>query len=429
MCDLDAQTSQISHGELTALLQTLPIGVCVFSLELRCRYANAQMAILNDFPLERYQGRFINDVMPQLSNDGLAVLQQVMSAGAPVAGPVLETIVSNSATATMVAGSLKYSYTTTQSQTGELTGLQCLLHQAGDQLADEIQRHQKTEARLQEREQLLNEAQRVGQIGHWAWDFENDSFEASDQFCRIYALPPDMQLNYDIIASFVFAEDRQDAEHVRKDVIARKVGYEYAVRIRRLNGDIRYVAGKATVRKNAQGDVVGLFATTQDVTEQRRATEALQESDDRFQDFADISADYYFETDKDLYYTFFSNSMLAFGKSPKDFVGRRRDEILNHALYVEAEDVELRAMRAHKAYRNIERRSLVDRDEWLRMSGKPILSAEGDFLGYRGTISDITELKIKEAALQQSETNYRRLVEESRQGVIILDGAQIVFAS
>ena len=49
---------------------------------------------------------------------------------------------------------------------------------------------------------------------------------------------------------------------------------------------------------------------------------------------------------------------------------------------------------------------------WLHISGKPLFSENGTFLGYRGATTDITERKRAEAALQKARDELESRVEE-----------------
>ena len=133
------------------------------------------------------------------------------------------------------------------------------------------------------------------------------------------------------------------------------------------------------------------------------ANRGLSESEKRFQSFAYLSADWFFEVDADFRYTYLSSTGSVEGLSPEDFIGKTREELLGEAFEPQSLDDELRAWRAHEPYRDVVRRSDVARNEWLQLSGEPIFAENGTFLGYRGTSTNITEQRRQEEQLHQAQ--------------------------
>jgi signal transduction histidine kinase len=74
-------------------------------------------------------------------------------------------------------------------------------------------------------------------------------------------------------------------------------------------------------------------------------------------------------------------------------------------------DEEMQAMHARKPYR-LERPSVTMPGRWLYISGKPLFSENGTFVGYRGATTDITERKRAEAALQKARDELEFRVDE-----------------
>ena len=54
----------------------------------------------------------------------------------------------------------------------------------------DITQRKHAEARLQERERQLAEAQRLAHLGSWTWDLQTDQVQWSDELCRIFGIAP-----------------------------------------------------------------------------------------------------------------------------------------------------------------------------------------------------------------------------------------------
>ena len=145
---------------------------------------------------------------------------------------------------------------------------------------------------------------------------------------------------------------------------------------------------------------------------QRQAREdekKLRENEERFRDFAEIASDWFWATDRDFRFSYLSNQLTAaVGLKPEDVIGKTRTELAKN----NAEDVKwqqhLTDLANHRSFRdfryeyiNPEAQSL-----WLSISGKPIFDEDGDFLGYRGTGTNIT-------AEVEAQTELRQAKEEA----------------
>ena len=139
---------------------------------------------------------------------------------------------------------------------------------------------------LQESKARLEEAQRVAHVGHWEWDLETDVIVWSDETYRIFGLSPqERPMDLATVQSLVHPEDREALYGgVDQDLVAG-IRPDAEFRIVRPNGEVRtvhaltsrrwsFVPGDA--KHDARGRPYKLFGTVQDITERKRAEEALQ---------------------------------------------------------------------------------------------------------------------------------------------------------
>jgi PAS domain S-box-containing protein len=159
----------------------------------------------------------------------------------------------------------------------------------------------------------------------------------------------------------------------------------------------------------------------------------LRESERRFRDFTEVASDWYWETDARHRFTYQSRNVSRYiGSGWTHVLGRTRFEL---RLPDDADDEKWAAHRAdleaRRPFHNLMYRSKEADGQirHVRGSGKPLFDSEGTFLGYRGTGTDITELKRRDEDLRRSERKFRNLVEGSIQGVLVFSNRKPVFAN
>jgi PAS domain S-box-containing protein len=173
-------------------------------------------------------------------------------------------------------------------------------------------------------------------------------------------------------------------------------------RLRRFDGEYRWFLFQAVPLRDEAGNIVKWYGSSTDIEDRKRTEEALRESEQRFRDYAETASDWLWETGPDHRVTRLSD-IYDVGIPPSRVIGVARWEI---ATDVESEPEKWRPHRAmldaHRPFRNFVYTvngtgSLV----YIRTSGKPIHDANGNFLGYRGTGTNITA-KIRAGQLEEA---------------------------
>ena len=136
-----------------------------------------------------------------------------------------------------------------------------------------------TESLRQSREDL-DHAQVVGQIGSWRLDVRRNVLTWSDENHRIFGVPKGTPMSYETFLGVVHPDDRQ---YVDTQWTAGLRGEPYDIEHRIVvDGQVKWVREKAYLEFADSGALLGGFGITQDITERKRAEEALQSTLQRF---------------------------------------------------------------------------------------------------------------------------------------------------
>ncbi|TRZ94620.1 MAG: PAS domain S-box protein, partial [Rhodocyclaceae bacterium] len=183
--------------------------------------------------------------------------------------------------------------------------------------------------------------------------------------------------------------------------------------------------------RDAVGTAVGMFGIARDITERKQAEEALHENEARFRSLTEMSSDFYWESDTEHRLTQRTESKRetaegVFREAPS--IGKRRWEV----SYVSPDESGWQKHRAileaHLPFRDfqISRLRVNGVMHHISVSGDPMFDASGEFKGYRGVGTDITQRKQADAALRESEARYRTLSEKAIDAIITIDSANNV---
>ena len=244
---------------------------------------------------------------------------------------------------------------------------------------------------------------RAGGIGIWDFDVERDTLTWDDQMFRLYGITAEQPGGaQEAWQSGVHSDDR---ERVDAEIAAALRGEkELATEFRVLWPDdtVRDIRALATVQRDVSGRPVRMIGTNWDITEQKRAQEALQESEALYRSILAASPEDITITDLDGRIRMISPvgiRLFGFG-SEADAVGRSFDEFLVPDDRARAA-ANVASRSQGGAARSDEYRALrVDGSVFpIEVSGDLIRDADGQPTGAVFVGRDITERKLAEEAL------------------------------
>ena len=130
---------------------------------------------------------------------------------------------------------------------------------------------------LQESKARLEEAQRVAHVGYWVWNLDTDRVTWSDETYRIFGLTPqESPIDLATVREMIHPEDRESVFRTAEEAIRGGAHPDSEHRLVRPNGEVRIVHSLGDLKRDASGRPYQMFGTVQDITDRKRAEEALQ---------------------------------------------------------------------------------------------------------------------------------------------------------
>ena len=143
------------------------------------------------------------------------------------------------------------------------------------------------------------EAQRLTHTGSWAWNpATGQALYWSEEMFRIFALNPQEGVpSTEAFWQRIHPEDLDRTRELLLGAAAGNMEYEHVHRIVLPDGTVKHIHAIGHPVLDENGKVAEYVGTAVDVTERKRAEEALRESETRFRTFVDHAADALFILD------------------------------------------------------------------------------------------------------------------------------------
>ena len=235
---------------------------------------------------------------------------------------------------------------------------------------------------------------------------------ANDYLARLTGWPRADIIGMDWFERFVPANSRDEVRAMFRQLFdSGNIPGQYENDIVTRGGERRLVRWNNTVLRDPGGRIVGTASIGDDVTERRRAEQALRENEERFRALAETTAALIVLYDAQRIYYANPAAQTASGFSEAELLQRSFMDIVHPESRAALLDRVAKRMRGEPTSEEIEIRIVTrdGRERWLALRGSQT-TYHGQTLGL-GTAFDITERKEAEQALRASQLRYRAIVE------------------
>ncbi|MCX9025747.1 MAG: PAS domain S-box protein, partial [Candidatus Methanoperedens sp.] len=225
-----------------------------------------------------------------------------------------------------------------------------------------------------------------------------------------------------------FTEPEKAREGYRQ-VFEKGLVKDYPLAIRHTSGGTIDVLYNAAVYKDAAGNVAGVFAAARDITERKRAEEKLREASLYTRSLIEVSLDPLVTINPE-------GKITDVNKGTELVTGVPREKLRGSDF----SDYFTEPDKAREGYQQVYENGFVkDYPLAIRHTTGKITDVlynasvykneAGEVQGVFAAARDITEHKLAEESLRESEERYRRLVDSSPDGIVVHNMREIEFAN
>ncbi|CAK0745728.1 putative PAS domain S-box-containing protein [Gammaproteobacteria bacterium] len=147
-------------------------------------------------------------------------------------------------------------------------------------IARDVTARCRMEKALRRSHEMLEQAQRIGHVGHWELDLASGRLEWSEEVCHIFEIDrATFGANYEAFLAIVHPNDRERVDlFYRKSLENKTPSYIIDYLLLLPDGRIKYISGRCENWFDETGQPLRSMGTVQDITALKEAEDRLRES-------------------------------------------------------------------------------------------------------------------------------------------------------
>ena len=276
----------------------------------------------------------------------------------------------------------------------------------------------QAEDALRESEERLRFALETIHAGAWDLDLVDHTAYRSLEHDRIFGYAEQLpQWTYEQFLDHVLPEDRPAVDAKFRHAMATQGDWGFECRIRRADGEVRWILAAGRHRADASGSVRRMAGIIQDITGRKQAEDALRESEEKYRSLIETASEGIWIGD-------FEGRTTFVNESAAKMIGYRPEELLGKTAF-DFMDEEARAIgrlnleRRQQGHKNSYEVKFIRKDGstlWAIVGATPLRDKNGNVVASMAMITDITGRKlVEEKTLHQQAvlTSINRIFREA----------------
>jgi PAS domain S-box-containing protein len=294
-----------------------------------------------------------------------------------------------------------------------------------------ISERRQAEEALRKSETLLKESQQMAHIGSWEMDLKNNILYWSDENYRIFEVDPiRFGATYEAFLDTVHPDDRERVNQAYTDSVKNKTSYAIVHRLQFPDQQVKFVQEWCETYYDEAGQPLRSVGTTQDVTAQQLAQNALRESAQQIEDLYNHAPCGYHSLDN-------VGFIVQINDTELQWLGYAREDVIGKMNFVDLLTPDSQQI-FRSNYSGFKKRGFVHDLEYelirkdgtsfpVLLSATAIYDPDGQYLMSRSTLFDITARKQAEEELRL----HGAILSQMEEGVVLIraDADTIVYAN
>lgn len=289
-----------------------------------------------------------------------------------------------------------------------------------------LDENQRVNQALRDSDARLQVAVKASRIGLWEWDVASNRVFASPEWKQLIGCDDDeVPTNLDEWELLLHPDDK---DRVRLQLAARLAGrspneYQNEFRLRHKDGSYRWIYTRAELFRDSAGKPVRMLGCHMDINERKQAEEALRNNEMHLRAIIENEPECVKIVSANGKLLEMNQAGLAMLQA-KSLTEAQRHTLLEFIVpehRVAFGGLHKRVMNGESGTLEFEVIGLEGARRWLETHAAPFRNAAGEVQHLLGITRDITERKLIEEKLRESEAKFRGLIEQSTDGIFVSD--------
>ncbi len=294
-------------------------------------------------------------------------------------------------------------------------------HQMNQILDKEVKAKEKIQHDLERRQNLLQNAEKLANMGSWELDVETKEINFSDSLYKIFGyMPNSITPDLDLMYNMIIPAYRVEYKRLLNEAIKRQSSFNTEYEVLWVNGQRRYIL--AQCRYIATDNKV--IGTCLDITELKETTQKLSQNEALLKEAESIAHNGSFEWFYGIDHFFWSEELFRIhGYEPNAIeITLNFYQKLIHKEDLEKCKLKIQDFLEDKKNFSFEYR-IIRPDQSIRfvyLTAKVIVDEQNDIKKIIGNLQDITELKNAAILLEKTESIYKTIASNVPDSVVLM---------